>query len=129
MQALGLFHQGGLVFQFVCCLHRYWAYSSKSTVWPKMESCFQNGTCSVCFLLHHHFMANRWGNSGNSERLYLGAPKSLQMVTAAMKLKDLALWKKSYDQSRQHINKQRHYFANKGPSSQSYGFFSSHVWM
>ena len=37
----------------------------------------------------HHFMANRWGNSGNSVRLYfLGAPKSLQMVTAAMKLKD-----------------------------------------
>ena len=37
----------------------------------------------------HHFMANRWGNSGNSVRLYfLGAPKSLQMVIAAMKLKD-----------------------------------------
>ena len=40
------------------------------------------------------------------------APKSLQMVTAAMKLKD-APWKKSYDQPRQHIKKQRHYFANK----------------
>ena len=38
-------------------------------------------------------------------------------------------WKKSYDQSRQHIKKPRHYFANKGPSSQSYGFTSSHVWM
>ena len=38
-------------------------------------------------------------------------------------------WKKSYDQPRQHIKKQRHYFANKGPSSQSYGFSSSHVWM
>ena len=37
----------------------------------------------------HHFMGNRWGNSGNNVRLYsLGAPKSLQMVTAAMKLKD-----------------------------------------
>ena len=38
----------------------------------------------------HHFMANRWGNNGISERLYFGggAPKSLQMVTAAMKLKD-----------------------------------------
>ena len=36
----------------------------------------------------HHFMANRWGNKGNSERLFWGAPKSLQMVTAAMKLKD-----------------------------------------
>ena len=39
------------------------------------------------------------------------------------------LWKKSYDQPRQHIKKQRHCFANKGPSSQSYGFSSSHVWM
>ena len=38
-------------------------------------------------------------------------------------------WKKTYDQPRQHIEKQRHYFANKGTSSQSYGFSSSHVWM
>ena len=44
-------------------------------------------------------------------------------------IKTLALWKKSYDQPGQHIKKQRHYFANKGPSSQSYGFFSSYVWM
>ena len=36
----------------------------------------------------HHFMADRWGNSGNSNRLFTWAPKSLQMVTAAMKLKD-----------------------------------------
>ena len=36
----------------------------------------------------HHFMANRWGNNGNSEKLFSWAPKSLQMVTAAMKLKD-----------------------------------------
>ena len=41
----------------------------------------------------------------------------------------LASWKKNYDQSRYHIKKQRHYFANKGPSSQSYGFSSSRVWM
>ena len=41
----------------------------------------------------------------------------------------LAPWKKSYDQPRQHIKKQRHYFVNKGPSSQSYGFSSSNVWM
>ena len=44
-------------------------------------------------------------------------------------IKMLAPWKKSYGQSRQHIKKQRHCFANKGPSSQSYGFSSSHVWM
>ena len=42
--------------------------------------------------------------------------------------KTLASWKKSYDQPKQHIENQRHYFANKGSSSQSYGFSSSHVW-
>ena len=41
----------------------------------------------------------------------------------------LTPWKKSYDQPRQHIKQQRHYFANKGPSSQGYGFSSGHVWM
>ena len=56
------------------------------------------------------------------------APKSLQMVTADMKWKD-APWKKSYDKPRQHIKKQRHYFADKGPYSQSYGLSSSHVRM
>ena len=50
------------------------------------------------------------------------------MVTGAMKLKD-APWKKSYDKLRQHIEKQTHYFAYKGPYSQSYGFSSSHAWM
>ena len=58
---------------------------------------------------------------------FLGS-KIMQMVTAAMKLekqktKNLPSWKKSYGQPRQHIKKQRHYFANKGPSSQSYCFF------
>ena len=115
-------------------------------------------------------MADRWGNSGNSDRLYFmglqnhlklniqktkimasgpitsweidgetvktvsdfilaGAPKSLQMVTAAMKLKDTYPWKKNYNLPRQHIQKQRHFFANKGLSSQSYGFSTSHIWM
>ena len=58
--------------------------------------------------------------------LFWGAPKSLQMVTADMKLKDTP-WKESYDQPRQRIKKQRHYFVNKGPSSQGYGFSSSHI--
>ena len=44
-------------------------------------------------------------------------------------IKTLIPWKKNYEQPRQHVKKQRHYFANKGPSSQSYGFSSSHVWM
>ena len=44
-------------------------------------------------------------------------------------IKTLTPWKESYDQRRQHSKKQRHYFANKGPSSQGYGFSSGHVWM
>ena len=67
-----------------------------------------------------HFMANRWGSNGNSDRLFSWAPKSLQ---------PLAPCKKSYGQPRQHSTKQRHYFADKGPSSQSFGFPRSHVWM
>ena len=44
-------------------------------------------------------------------------------------IKTLIFWKKSYDQPRQHIKKQRCHFANKGPANQGYGFSSSHVWM
>ena len=58
----------------------------------------------------------------------LWSQKSLQMVNAAIKLKD-APWKKSYNRPRQHVKKQSHDFANKGLSSQSYGFSSSHVWI
>ena len=59
------------------------------------------------------------------QTLFSWAPKSLQMVTAPM----LAPWKKICSQPRQHIKKQRHYFADKSPSSQSYSFSSSYVWM
>ena len=51
------------------------------------------------------------------------------MVTAAMELKDTCSLEENYDQPRLRIKKQRHYFANKGPSNQSYGFSSIHVWM
>ena len=61
-----------------------------------------------------------------SDFIFLGS-KITQMVTAAMKLKDAYFL--CYDQPRQHIQKQRHYFANKGPSSQGYGFSSGRVWM
>ena len=44
-------------------------------------------------------------------------------------IKMLTPWKESYDQPRQHIQMQRHYFASKGPSSQGNGFSSGHVWM
>ena len=50
-------------------------------------------------------------------------------MTAATKLKDAYFWKKSFDKPRQPIKKQRHYFENKGPSSQSYGFSSTRVWL
>ena len=72
-------------------------------------------------------MANRWGNNGHTDRLYFGgAPKSLQMVTAAMKLRLLFLGSKARTNLDSTL-KSRHYFANKGPSSQSYGFSGSHV--
>ena len=74
-------------------------------------------------------MANKRGKSGNHDRLFSWAPKSLWTVTAARKLKELAPWKESHDKSRQDIKKQRHHFADKGLYSQSYGFSSSHVQM
>jgi len=51
------------------------------------------------------------------------------MVISALKLKDTCSLEESYNQPKWHIKKQRHYFADKGPSSQSHGFSSSHVWM
>ena len=58
-----------------------------------------------------------------------GAPKSLQMVTIAMKLRRLFLGRKVMTNLDSIFKKQRHYFANKGPSSQGYSFSSGHVWM
>ena len=72
--------------------------------------------------LHGKQMGKQWLT------LFFWAPKSLQMVIVAMKLKDTP-WKESYGQPTQHIQKQRHYFANKGPASQGYGFSSGHVRM
>ena len=75
-------------------------------------------------------MANRWGNNANSDRLYfLGLQNHCRWWLQPRNSKMLAPWKKSYDQPRQCIKKQRHYFENKGLSSQSYGFSHSHVWM
>ena len=70
------------------------------------------------------------GETMETERDFVfGGSKITADGERAMKLKILAPWKKSYDQTRQHIKKQRYYFANKGPSSQRYGFPSSHIWM
>ena len=59
----------------------------------------------------------------------LGGSKITADGDCSHEIKRHTPWKESYDQPRQHIKKQRHYFANKGPSSQSYGFSSGHVWM
>ena len=65
-----------------------------------------------------------------ADRLYfLGLQDHCRWWVQPWNQKTLAPWKKSYDQLRHHIKKQRHYFAHKGPSSQSYGFSSGHVWM
>ena len=75
-------------------------------------------------------MTNRWGYNGNSDRLYfLGLQNHCRWWLQPWTEKTLAPWKKSYDQSRHHFKKQRHYFVDKDLSSQCYGFSSSHVWM
>ena len=63
------------------------------------------------------------------QTLFSWAPKSLQMVIAAMKLKDAYSLGKKVMTNLEHIKKQRRYFANKGLSSQHYCYCSSHVWM
>ena len=70
-------------------------------------------------------MANRWRNNGNSERLYFLGLQNHCGWWPPWNEKMLAPWKKSNDKARQRIKKQRHYFADKGPCSQSYGFSSS----
>ena len=59
----------------------------------------------------------------------LGSSKITAEGDCSHEIKTLTLWKESYDQPRKHIKKQKHSFANKGPSNQGYGFSSSHVWM
>ena len=61
--------------------------------------------------------------------IFLGSKITVDSDCSHEIKKTLTPWKESYDQPRQHIQKQRHYFANKGPSSQGYGFSSSHIWM
>ena len=59
----------------------------------------------------------------------LGGSKITADGDCSLEIMMLTPWKESYDQPRQHIKKQRRYFADKGPSSQRYGFSSGHVWM
>ena len=62
---------------------------------------------------------------------WLGKPVEIDsnQIETLIKNNQCYTWKESYDQPRQHIKKQRHYFVNKGVSSQGYGFSNSHVWM
>ena len=76
----------------------------------------------------HLFMENRWGKNGNSDRYSFLGSKVTEDDDCSLEIKTLAPWKKSNDKPRQHIKMQRHYFADKGLASQSFGFFSSHVW-
>ena len=59
----------------------------------------------------------------------LGGSKITADGDCSNEIKMLTPWKESYDQPRQHIKKQRHYFVNKGLTSQGYGFSSGHIWM
>ena len=73
-------------------------------------------------------MANTWGTVGAVTDFILGDSKITADGDCSHEIKRRLLLE-SYDQPRQYIKKQRHYFANKGPSSQGYGFSNSHVWM
>ena len=78
----------------------------------------------------HQFMANILGKNGNSDISYfIGLQNHCKWWLQPWNQKTLAPWEKNYDKPRQHIKKERHYFTNKGPSSQSYGFSNGHVWM
>ena len=74
-------------------------------------------------------MANRWETVETvADFIFLGS-KITADGDRSHENKTLTPWKKSYDQPRKHIKKQRRYFTNKGPSSQGYGFSSGPVWM
>ena len=72
-------------------------------------------------------MANSWEKIETvTDLIFLGS-KITMNSDSSHEIKTLAPWKKSYDKTEQHIKKQRHHFANKGPYSQSCGLYSSHV--
>ena len=96
----------------------------KSWLKPQHSESWDHG---IWFLsLHDKLMDKQWKLW---QTLFSWSPKSLQMVTVAMKLKDTCSLEEMVWPTRQHIKKQGHYFANVGRSNQSYGFSSSHVWM
>ena len=75
-------------------------------------------------------MGNRWEIVETVSDFIFGGSKITAYADCSHEIKrHLTPWKESYDQPREHIKKQRHYFANKGPSGQGYGFSSDHIWM
>ena len=75
-------------------------------------------------------MTNSWGKQWKQWlTIFWGLQNHCRSWPQLWNWKMLTTWKESYDQTRQHIKKQRHYFVNKGPYCQGYGFSSSHVWM
>ena len=110
-----------------------WAYPV-SCVWYSFLQCF----CIFTTLMATHSSALAWRIPGTAEPgglLSMGSHRvghdwsDLAAAAAAAMPKMLIPWKESYVQPRQHIKKQRHYFANKGLSIQGYGFSSGHVWI
>ena len=81
----------------------------------------------------NHIMANRWGNNGNSERLYFVRERGGSKIPAdgdcTYGIERRLLLERKVMTILDGVLKQRYYFANKGMYSQSYGFSSSHVWM
>ena len=79
----------------------------------------------------NHFMPNRWENNGNSDRIYLagGTSEIIADADCSHEIKRHLLLGRKVIINLDSIFKSRHYFANKGPSSQGYGFSSSHVWI
>ena len=82
-----------------------------------------------CVLLDHHFMANRWRNSGNSGWFIFLGSKITADGDCSHEIKRRLLLGRKVMTNLDSILKSRDYFVNKGPSSQGYGFSSSHVWM
>ena len=80
-------------------------------------------------IMAHYFMANRWGKSGNSDRLYFWGSKITACGDCSHEIKRCLLLGRKAMTTLDTILKSRHYFADKGLPSQSYGFSSSHIWM
>ena len=99
------------------------SHPQSSTSFPAFKLCQYQG-----LFWYHHFMANRWGSIGNSERLYFWGSKVTADGDCGDEMKRfLLLRSKALTNLDSIIKKQRHYFADKGLSTQSYGFSSNHI--